>query len=198
LHASPFVLTWNLYAEVPGLQGTDRAIRLVLKMSSVSSFTFQHASTLTLICIPSNLCLLPSMQRLATPHTYLFLHPEALPQHHRMEGPHPLPPPSWTTSPTAARRRNLKAPPPMSSLPRRSCPTAQRSSLSLPPGRTPSPPPPGLTTSPTTAKRPFPIVVARMPSSPPPPSGPPLSSESSLQSALYVVTFDLRLCWPSM
>jgi hypothetical protein len=24
LHVSPFVLTWNLYAEVPGLQGTDR------------------------------------------------------------------------------------------------------------------------------------------------------------------------------
>jgi hypothetical protein len=27
LHASPFVLTWNLYAGVPGLQGADRGPR---------------------------------------------------------------------------------------------------------------------------------------------------------------------------
>jgi hypothetical protein len=34
LHVSPFVLTWNLYAGVPGLQGTDSGPRAHLKRGS--------------------------------------------------------------------------------------------------------------------------------------------------------------------
>jgi hypothetical protein len=34
LHASPFVLTWNLYAGVPGLQGIDSGLRAHLGRGS--------------------------------------------------------------------------------------------------------------------------------------------------------------------
>jgi hypothetical protein len=34
LHVSPFVLTWNLYAGVPGLQGTDSGPRGHLRRGS--------------------------------------------------------------------------------------------------------------------------------------------------------------------
>jgi hypothetical protein len=44
LHVSPFVLTWNLYAGVPGLQGTDNLIyaQYVIYIGSEEEKTLDH------------------------------------------------------------------------------------------------------------------------------------------------------------